>query len=282
MKLCIPVATPEGLSARPEAAVPNVRYLHIFDLESRDFEEIDLMAQEAQEEAARPAVVFDALACTSIARPLFGNLHRQGVSVFLTEAQTVQAVLEEFDRGEMFQIPDAEAEGGCGGGCSGHGAGGGCHGGGGGCGGGGNAGGCGGHEHGEHEAHACACSAGQTADAAEVPEKPRGDVFKIAVTSQNRKTVTEHAGKCRKFWVYEIRGGVVADKTLLELPIEQTLHESASGEAHPLDDVAVLLTTGFGSGLQQRLARKGIAAVMTAETTPDEAVAAFLASQQNA
>jgi hypothetical protein len=28
--------------------------------------------------------------------------------------------------------------------------------------------------------------------------------MKIAVTSQNRKTITSHAGKCRKFWVYEV------------------------------------------------------------------------------
>lgn len=36
------------------------------------------------------------------------------------------------------------------------------------------------------------------------------------------------------------------------------------GEAHPLDEVSVLLTTGFGAGLQ-RLARKGIEAMMTEE-----------------
>ena len=45
--------------------------------------------------------------------------------------------------------------------------------------------------------------------------------MKIAVTSQNRRTITEHAGKCRKFWVYDIEQGQVTGKTLLELPIEQ-------------------------------------------------------------
>ena len=33
--------------------------------------------------------------------------------------------------------------------------------------------------------------------------------MQIAVTSQNRKTVTEHAGKCRKFWIYDIKTGRV-------------------------------------------------------------------------
>ena len=36
--------------------------------------------------------------------------------------------------------------------------------------------------------------------------------MKIAVTSQNRKTVTGHAGKCRKFWIYEVEGSAVISK----------------------------------------------------------------------
>ena len=100
--------------------------------------------------------------------------------------------------------------------------------------------------------------------------------MKIAVTSQNRRTVTEHAGKCRKFWVYEIEEGQVVNKTLLELPIEQSLHQSSLQEPHPLDTVQVLITAGMGPGLQRRLAAKGITALMTAETDPDQAVAAYL------
>ncbi len=100
--------------------------------------------------------------------------------------------------------------------------------------------------------------------------------MKIAVTSQNRRTITEHAGKCRKFWVYDIEEGQVAGKTLLELPIEQSFHESSPHEPHPLDVVQVLITSGMGPGLQRRLAAKGITALMTAETDPDQAIAAYL------
>ncbi len=100
--------------------------------------------------------------------------------------------------------------------------------------------------------------------------------MKIAVTSQNRRTITEHAGKCRKFWVYDIEQGQVTGKTLLELPIEQSFHESSPHESHPLDAVQVLITAGMGPGLQHRLAAKGITALMTAETDPDQAVAAYL------
>lgn len=99
---------------------------------------------------------------------------------------------------------------------------------------------------------------------------------KIAVTSQNRRTITEHAGKCRKFWVYDIEQRQVTSKTLLELPIEQSFHESSPHEPHPLDAVQILITGGMGPGLQHRLAAKGITALITAETDPDQAVAAYL------
>lgn len=100
--------------------------------------------------------------------------------------------------------------------------------------------------------------------------------MKIAVTSQNRKTITGHAGKCRKFWIYEVAAGGISDKRLLELPLEQSFHESAASQPHPLDDVNVLICGGLGQGLQYRLKQKGIQALATAETDPDKAVADWL------
>jgi predicted Fe-Mo cluster-binding NifX family protein len=100
--------------------------------------------------------------------------------------------------------------------------------------------------------------------------------MKIAVTSQNRKTVTSHAGKCRKFWVYEVVGREVKNRNLLELSIEQSFHQSNHNAPHPLDDVNVLICGGLGAGLQNRLKQKGILAVATPETDPDQAVAAWL------
>jgi predicted Fe-Mo cluster-binding NifX family protein len=97
----------------------------------------------------------------------------------------------------------------------------------------------------------------------------------IAATSQNRKAVTGHAGKCRKFWVYEIEGGQVKNKTLLELAKEQSFHESHGGP-HPLDSVNVLISGGMGGGLRSRLAQRGVEALVTTETDPDRAVAAYL------
>ena len=39
--------------------------------------------------------------------------------------------------------------------------------------------------------------------------------MKIAVASQNRRDITEHAGRCRKFWIYRIAEQQIMDKALL-------------------------------------------------------------------
>ena len=100
--------------------------------------------------------------------------------------------------------------------------------------------------------------------------------MKIAVTSQNNRQITGHAGKCRKFWVYSIQNHQVQGKTLLELPKEQSFHESSSQQPHPLDQVQVFITAGIGVGLRQRLTSKGIIPVVTTEVDPDIAVNAYL------
>ena len=96
--------------------------------------------------------------------------------------------------------------------------------------------------------------------------------MKIAVTSQNRKTVTGHAGRCRKFWIYTLENGQITDKSLLELSKEESLHDSDSNAPHPLDSMNILLTAAMGSGLSARLARKKIQVIITRESDPDCAI----------
>lgn len=101
--------------------------------------------------------------------------------------------------------------------------------------------------------------------------------MKIAVASQNRKQVTGHTGRCRKFWVYEVRDGQVVNKSLLELPREQSFHDSSPDAPHPLDGVQVLINGGMGQGMVARLRAKGMEGVVTTETDPDRAVSGYLA-----
>lgn len=100
--------------------------------------------------------------------------------------------------------------------------------------------------------------------------------MKIAVTSQNRKVITGHAGKCRKFWIYETDDQRIVKKTLLELALDQSLHESHGAGPHPLDGIDVLISGGAGQGLIRRLNSMGIRGLVTPETEPDSAVADYL------
>jgi predicted Fe-Mo cluster-binding NifX family protein len=100
--------------------------------------------------------------------------------------------------------------------------------------------------------------------------------MKIAVTSQNRRDITEHAGRCRNFWVFEVDDGIILDSSLLELPKEASFHDASPHAPHPLDGIEVLIAGGMGDGLKARLARRGIEALVTSETQPERAVRAWL------
>jgi len=100
--------------------------------------------------------------------------------------------------------------------------------------------------------------------------------MKIAVTSQDRLTVTGHAGRCQRFWVYEVEGQRVSGRALLEVPLGETFHESHHAGPPGLAGVAALITGGMGAGLAARLQRQGVAPVVTSETDPDRAVAGYL------
>lgn len=101
--------------------------------------------------------------------------------------------------------------------------------------------------------------------------------MKIAVASQNRKQITDHTGHCQRFWMYEIEEDQIRSKELLELSKEQSFHESSSHDPHPLRGIQVLIGGNMGYGLVRRLRRMGIEGVVTPETDPDAAIAAYLA-----
>jgi len=106
--------------------------------------------------------------------------------------------------------------------------------------------------------------------------------MKIAVTSQNFRTVTPHAGRTRRFLVYEAAEGcepVEVDR--LDLPKELSVHEFHADGPHPLDAVDVIIAGSFGEGFATRMARRGVVAVATDVTDPIEAVKEYLARLQS-
>ncbi len=100
--------------------------------------------------------------------------------------------------------------------------------------------------------------------------------MRIAVSSNNQTDITGHAGHCLQFWVYELDLPAVQTKELLQLNKNQSFHATPASEPHPLDNVQVLISGSMGSGLARRLEAKGIKPIVTSETDPDAAVAAYL------
>lgn len=103
-----------------------------------------------------------------------------------------------------------------------------------------------------------------------------GHLMKIAVASQNRKAITGHTGRCRKFWLYQIENNTVLSKDLLELTQEQSFHETSRHDPTPLDAINLLICGGIGDGLAKRLQEKNIQTLVTSESDPDTAIEAFL------
>lgn len=103
--------------------------------------------------------------------------------------------------------------------------------------------------------------------------------MRIAITSQNFREVSGHAGRTRRFLVFDVDSATaqVGEAERLDLPRELAMHGFDDRQAHPLDGMNVLITAGAGDGFIQRLARRGIRVVMTSEADPETAVHAFLA-----
>ncbi len=103
--------------------------------------------------------------------------------------------------------------------------------------------------------------------------------MKFAVTSQNFRTVTGHAGMTRRFLVFEATGpDEVAELPRLDLPKEMAFHGFAGG-AHPIDGVDVLLTASAGEGFHRKMASRGIRVVVTGQADPVQAVREVLAGR---
>ncbi|MET0066370.1 MAG: nitrogen fixation protein [Candidatus Thiodiazotropha sp.] len=101
--------------------------------------------------------------------------------------------------------------------------------------------------------------------------------MKIAVTSQNFRTITAHAGKSRRFLTYETTPqGELVQLARIDLPKEMSIHEY-KGPDHPLFEFDVLVSASAGQGFINRLAQQGVQVICTSETDPMSAAQAILA-----
>jgi len=104
--------------------------------------------------------------------------------------------------------------------------------------------------------------------------------MRIAVTSQNYRTVTGHAGRARRFIVFDA-GGQEPPREIerLDLDANMAIHGFDHTAGHPLDSMNVLITGGAGEGFVRHLAARGVQVVATDESEPVLAVKAFLAGR---
>lgn len=98
----------------------------------------------------------------------------------------------------------------------------------------------------------------------------------IALTCQNRRDITEHAGRCRNFLIYTVEGPQISEPRLLELPVEGSLHHLPADGPHPLDGVDLLISASMGQGLRAKLGQRGIRTLLTRERNPLTAVQRYL------
>jgi predicted Fe-Mo cluster-binding NifX family protein len=98
--------------------------------------------------------------------------------------------------------------------------------------------------------------------------------MRVAVTSQNFRTISGHAGKSRRFLILDSDGqnGLV-EVERLDLPSGMSMHEY-HGDDHPLLalDLDALITQSAGRGFVERLARHGIPVHATSAQDPATAV----------
>lgn len=96
--------------------------------------------------------------------------------------------------------------------------------------------------------------------------------MKVAVTSQNLRTVTAHAGKARRFLIFDVSCPCSPREIdRLDLDKDMSFHEF-KGNSHPIDGVTALISGSAGEGLRIRMAQRDIELVVTSETDPLQAV----------
>jgi len=103
--------------------------------------------------------------------------------------------------------------------------------------------------------------------------------MRIAVVSEDFRTLTGKAGKARRFLLFEAETGRRPQlEKYFELPEDcptyHDLHEDDE-TPHPLDGL-VIITNEAGEGFRERLARRGSQVYITSEQDPHTAVALLL------
>ncbi len=109
--------------------------------------------------------------------------------------------------------------------------------------------------------------------------------MRIAVASRDGKTVSGHIGKCAKWTVFEVNGDSdpqrpqVTEVERVTLPKALVFHHYKDDQPHLLGDCTAVIGASAGESFVRKMAGRGIAAVLTAETDPKKAVRDYAMQQ---
>lgn len=108
--------------------------------------------------------------------------------------------------------------------------------------------------------------------------------MKIALSFQDGKTISGHAGRCTKFLVYDIQDNNYVSKSVLEIDEDRILHNVLHNLMlpfmdHPIFNMDVIISKSMGDGFIKKMKIKGIEAIPTSEVEADLAVQKYLSGE---
>ena len=92
--------------------------------------------------------------------------------------------------------------------------------------------------------------------------------------------MTGPAGRARRFLIYDVQPGAEPIETArLDLPAEQSFHETGGTGVHPIDGVDLIISAGFNTHFAVVMTQRGIRTATTDQENPLEAIRDYMLRQ---
>ncbi len=109
-------------------------------------------------------------------------------------------------------------------------------------------------------------------------KKNHGEAAIVAVTSQNYRTVTKHAGLTRKLLVYEVNNKKIKEIERISLPKENALHTCKPSVKHPVDIADIIICGSCGEDFVSKMKARNINVSVATKADPIEAIKEYFAN----
>ena len=109
--------------------------------------------------------------------------------------------------------------------------------------------------------------------------------MRIAIPTADWASVGGHAGKARRWLVYDLSGvgpeghgpeAPLPEPDRVELEKDEVLHHFADDRPHPLDGVALVVAGSAGDGFLRHMKTRGTEVLLTGESDPATAIRKIL------